>query len=434
MLDRFVDAGGTLVDTADVYGDGRSERTLAPWLARRRDAVVLATKVRFAVSIRAARASPPTASAPPATRACGGSAPTSSTSTRCTRPTRRPAGGDARGARRPRARRQGARARRLELPGLAAGVGGRAAGPPRLVAVRVAAGAVLARRALDRARGAAVLPRRRPRRAAVGPARRGLPQRPLPPRRGDAGGQPHGRRRRRPRGGAGAARDRAQLRRRRRRARRSPPRTARPSPQVAIAWLLGVEAWRRRSSGRARRSTWRTCSGAADARADARGAGRAGRPRPAAGGSIPSGCCAEQVGLERVTGPLRRPGRARTRGRVARPRGAGLVGGQADRAGDARAADAAVAVGVLRQVLLVVVLGVEERAGRGDLGGDLAVAGAAQRLPGSASREASAASQLVRRSRRRSRCGTGCRRRCPGACPGSGRGPPRTPSAAPRRR
>ena len=50
MLDRFLDAGGTLVDTADTYGDGRSERTLAPWLARRRDAVVLATKVRFAVS------------------------------------------------------------------------------------------------------------------------------------------------------------------------------------------------------------------------------------------------------------------------------------------------------------------------------------------------------------------------------------------------
>ena len=47
MLDRFVEAGGTLVDTADVYGDGRSERVLAPWLARRRDDVVLATKVRF---------------------------------------------------------------------------------------------------------------------------------------------------------------------------------------------------------------------------------------------------------------------------------------------------------------------------------------------------------------------------------------------------
>jgi aryl-alcohol dehydrogenase-like predicted oxidoreductase len=48
MLDRFVDAGGTLVDTADTYGDGESERTLAPWLAKRRDDVVIATKVRFA--------------------------------------------------------------------------------------------------------------------------------------------------------------------------------------------------------------------------------------------------------------------------------------------------------------------------------------------------------------------------------------------------
>jgi aryl-alcohol dehydrogenase-like predicted oxidoreductase len=50
MLDRFVEAGGTFVDTADVYGDGESERTLAPWLARRRDEVVVATKLRFAVS------------------------------------------------------------------------------------------------------------------------------------------------------------------------------------------------------------------------------------------------------------------------------------------------------------------------------------------------------------------------------------------------
>ena len=50
MLDRFVDAGGTLVDTADVYGDGESERVLAPWLARRRDDVVVATKLRFRTS------------------------------------------------------------------------------------------------------------------------------------------------------------------------------------------------------------------------------------------------------------------------------------------------------------------------------------------------------------------------------------------------
>jgi aryl-alcohol dehydrogenase-like predicted oxidoreductase len=50
MLDRFVEAGGTLIDTADTYGDGRSENVLAPWLARRRDDVVVATKVRFNVS------------------------------------------------------------------------------------------------------------------------------------------------------------------------------------------------------------------------------------------------------------------------------------------------------------------------------------------------------------------------------------------------
>ena len=50
MLDRFLDAGGTFIDTADVYGDGESERTLAPWLARHREEVVVATKVRFGVS------------------------------------------------------------------------------------------------------------------------------------------------------------------------------------------------------------------------------------------------------------------------------------------------------------------------------------------------------------------------------------------------
>ena len=50
MLDRFLEAGGTFIDTADVYGDGESERTLAPWLARHRVEVVLATKVRFSVS------------------------------------------------------------------------------------------------------------------------------------------------------------------------------------------------------------------------------------------------------------------------------------------------------------------------------------------------------------------------------------------------
>src|SRR5262245_18919793 len=50
ILDAYVAAGHNFVDTADTYGDGTSEETLAPWLARRRDEVVLATKVRFAVS------------------------------------------------------------------------------------------------------------------------------------------------------------------------------------------------------------------------------------------------------------------------------------------------------------------------------------------------------------------------------------------------
>jgi aryl-alcohol dehydrogenase-like predicted oxidoreductase len=50
MLDRYLEAGGNFLDTADVYDDGGSEETLAPWLARHRDEVVLATKVRFPVS------------------------------------------------------------------------------------------------------------------------------------------------------------------------------------------------------------------------------------------------------------------------------------------------------------------------------------------------------------------------------------------------
>ncbi|MDI5962911.1 aldo/keto reductase [Streptantibioticus silvisoli] len=51
QLDRFVAAGGTLVDTADVYTAGASEEIVGRWLAARpaevRDQVVLATKGRF---------------------------------------------------------------------------------------------------------------------------------------------------------------------------------------------------------------------------------------------------------------------------------------------------------------------------------------------------------------------------------------------------
>jgi aryl-alcohol dehydrogenase-like predicted oxidoreductase len=51
ILDRFLDAGGTLIDLADVYVGGESERIVGRWLADRgvRDDVVLATKARFPV-------------------------------------------------------------------------------------------------------------------------------------------------------------------------------------------------------------------------------------------------------------------------------------------------------------------------------------------------------------------------------------------------
>jgi len=47
MVDRFLDAGGTFVDTADVYGPRTSEEITGRALKGRRDRVVLATKVRF---------------------------------------------------------------------------------------------------------------------------------------------------------------------------------------------------------------------------------------------------------------------------------------------------------------------------------------------------------------------------------------------------
>ena len=50
QLDQFTEAGGTLIDSADVYADGRSEEIIGRWLAARpgrREQVVLATKGRF---------------------------------------------------------------------------------------------------------------------------------------------------------------------------------------------------------------------------------------------------------------------------------------------------------------------------------------------------------------------------------------------------
>ena len=57
ILDAFVDAGGTMIDTADVYSawvpghkGGESEEAIGRWLKRdpaKRDKVVIATKVGF---------------------------------------------------------------------------------------------------------------------------------------------------------------------------------------------------------------------------------------------------------------------------------------------------------------------------------------------------------------------------------------------------
>jgi len=48
MLNKFVEAGGNFIDTADVYTRGVSETILGNWLkSQNRDTLVIATKVRF---------------------------------------------------------------------------------------------------------------------------------------------------------------------------------------------------------------------------------------------------------------------------------------------------------------------------------------------------------------------------------------------------
>src|SRR5437588_2313363 len=61
VLDAFVDAGGNMIDTADVYSawvsghkGGESETVIGRWLARdpgKRDKVVIATKVGFSAGL-----------------------------------------------------------------------------------------------------------------------------------------------------------------------------------------------------------------------------------------------------------------------------------------------------------------------------------------------------------------------------------------------
>ena len=68
ILDAFVDAGGTMIDTADVYSawvpghkGGESEALIGRWLKRdpaKRDKVVIATKVGFMAGLAPGSTSP----------------------------------------------------------------------------------------------------------------------------------------------------------------------------------------------------------------------------------------------------------------------------------------------------------------------------------------------------------------------------------------
>ena len=49
MIHRFLDAGGNHIDTANVYASGRSEEIVGKAIKSKREQVVLATKVRFAM-------------------------------------------------------------------------------------------------------------------------------------------------------------------------------------------------------------------------------------------------------------------------------------------------------------------------------------------------------------------------------------------------
>jgi aryl-alcohol dehydrogenase-like predicted oxidoreductase len=49
VFDRAVERGVNLIDTANVYGEGRSEELVGQWIAGKRQSVLLATKCRFPI-------------------------------------------------------------------------------------------------------------------------------------------------------------------------------------------------------------------------------------------------------------------------------------------------------------------------------------------------------------------------------------------------
>jgi aryl-alcohol dehydrogenase-like predicted oxidoreductase len=55
VFDRAIEAGVNLVDTANVYNEGKSEELTGEWIAGKRDRVLLATKCRFPIGFGVTR-------------------------------------------------------------------------------------------------------------------------------------------------------------------------------------------------------------------------------------------------------------------------------------------------------------------------------------------------------------------------------------------
>src|SRR3954465_10534279 len=58
VFDAAVDAGVNLIDTANVYSEGRSEELTGQWIKGKRDRVLLATKCRFPIGFAIAGKKP----------------------------------------------------------------------------------------------------------------------------------------------------------------------------------------------------------------------------------------------------------------------------------------------------------------------------------------------------------------------------------------
>jgi hypothetical protein len=91
QVDRCLEAGVNLIDTADVYSDGLSEEILGQVLQGRRDDLLVAPRRACPwATAPTTPACPATTCSAPARPACGGCAPTASTCTRSTSGTGRP--------------------------------------------------------------------------------------------------------------------------------------------------------------------------------------------------------------------------------------------------------------------------------------------------------------------------------------------------------